>query len=97
MKETIDQLMELLQDQGYKMSPDLLQKLTGLVKNLDKETESLVDLLQQMHLDYEHLADCKVVEYASYLTQTPKPIVFQNYGAFKLQQQIENQLQNELN
>ena len=97
MKELIDQLMELLQNRGYEMSPGMLKDITTLAKNLDKETETLADLLEQMKEGYEIVAEEKIIEYASYVTMKPKDVVFQDYGAFKLAQNIENQLQHELN
>ncbi len=97
MREKIDQLIELLQDREYEMTPALHKSLTALAESLVQETESLADLLQQMHDEYEILAEAKVVEYARFITGLPSAIVWNEYGMFKLALKIENQFQNELN
>jgi hypothetical protein len=97
MKDTILFIQEILKDRSYEMTPDLHKLLSTLIEDLDREVDTLSDLIPQMNEDAEMLSDCKVVEYAQFLTQKSRNEVFDEYGRFKLAQSIEEQLQHEMN
>lgn len=97
MKETIDQIKELLKDRNYEMTPDINKLLTCLVEDLDRETDELANTIEDMINANEILTNHKVVEYVQFITGLPKNDIFDHYGKFKLNQAIENQLQFEMN
>lgn len=97
MKEIILQMLEILKDRSYEMTPEMNKLLTTFVEDLDREVDDLGTLIEQMQVDMNVLSDCKVVEYAQFITGLPKAIIYDEYGTFKLHQAIENQLQFEMN
>lgn len=97
MKDTILAMLEILKDRSYEMTPELNKLIICFVEDLDREVDDLNTLIDQMQVDQDVLTECKIVEYAQFLTQKPRKEVFDEYGKFKLAQDIEEQLQHCMN
>ncbi len=90
-------MLEILQDRSHEMTPEMNKLLIYLVEDLDRDVDDLDTLIEQMQEDQDVLTECKIVEYAQFLTQKPRSEVFDEYGKFKLAQDIEEQLQHCMN